>query len=161
MNKISVMVCNRKEAEHALLHDGMAVISIHTPGDEPADIRHPNDLVLHLCFSDISDPKLGTKLEIAAAENPGAIAMTMFSDQQARAVLDFVDAMMVRKITHFLIHCDAGLSRSPGVAVALNQIYNEDRNVPYRYQIFNTWVCNKILAAKNLVPFQRPEMFSM
>lgn len=150
---ISVMVCNRTEAEQAKLHDGTAVISIHTPGDEPADIKHHKDLVLHLCFSDIADPRVCARLEEENKKDP-TFKVTMFSDQQAQDVLDFVEKCTARGVFHFLVHCDAGISRSPGVAVALNQIYNDDRSVPYRYQLFNKWVYTKLLTIRNLPAFE-------
>ena len=151
---INVMVCSRKEAERAKLHDGVAVISIFTPGDTPADIKHHPDQVLPICFHDLSDPKLDGKtiVYLGKVDDTAPRAMNLCSAEQAREILAFVDNMIARGITNFVIHCDAGISRSPGVAVALKQIYNDDREIPYHYQLFNRWVYTRILEAKFMTP---------
>jgi len=49
-----------------------------------------------------------------------------FNAAMAREILDFVEAMWNR-VEAFLIHCEAGMSRSPAVAAALSRIhYNDD-----------------------------------
>ena len=163
MNKISVMVCNRKEAESAIFNKQVAIISLYTPGDTPAIIKQDDYQVLHLCCHDLDDPKReGQVISYGpAAEYRAPVTLSLFSDGQALQVIGFVEAMIAKGIKHFIVHCDAGISRSPGVAVALKIIYNYDRSVPYRYQLFNTLVCSRILKAKGLEPFQRPETFSI
>ena len=158
MNKINVIVCNRDEAEGFVFNKDMAVISIYTPSDTCAIINHPmKDQVLHLCFSDISNEKLIKRLQEGKPDLQ--YSFVLFTKEQAEELLTFVDKMIAMGVTQFLVHCDAGLSRSPGVAVALNQIYNGITEIPYRYQLYNTTVYRKIMEAKALEPLPKPDTF--
>jgi predicted protein tyrosine phosphatase len=48
----------------------------------------------------------------------------MFEPHHARAILAFINAYP--NAERIVVHCDAGLSRSPGVAAALAKIHNGD-----------------------------------
>ena len=67
-------------------------------------------------------------------------AMNTISEKQAKNILDFV-------INHidcdFFVNCDAGISRSTGVVVALELIFNS-RDVSNNYPYHNRFVKNKI-----------------
>ena len=64
----------------------------------------------------------------------------VISEVQAKQILDFVVKHIDKDI---FISCDAGLSRSPGVLVALEQIFNA-RDVSDAYPHHNRFVKNKI-----------------
>jgi len=64
----------------------------------------------------------------------------VISEVQAKQILDFVIQHIDKDI---FISCDAGLSRSPGVLVALEQIFNA-RDVSDAYPHHNRFVKNKI-----------------
>ena len=67
-------------------------------------------------------------------------AANVMKDKQAEQILDFV----IKNIEcDIFVHCDAGLSRSPGVVVALEEIFNA-RSVSYDYPHYNRYVKNKI-----------------
>jgi len=67
-------------------------------------------------------------------------AANVMKDKHAEQILDFVINNIECDI---FVHCDAGLSRSPGVVVALEEIFNA-RNVNDKYPHYNRYVKNKI-----------------
>jgi len=85
--------------------------------------------ILYLKFDDVE----GREAEIGSAAN-------VMQDKHAEQILDFA----VKHIDKDLfINCDAGLSRSPGVLVALEQIFN-GRDLSEDYRFHNKFVKNKI-----------------
>jgi predicted protein tyrosine phosphatase len=67
--------------------------------------------LLNMAFEDIEFPRLDTPPEL------------VFNRAMARRILDFV-ASMWPQVECFLIHCHAGMSRSPAVAAAIEHIYH-------------------------------------
>jgi len=61
-------------------------------------------------------------------------------DKHAEQILEFAVEHIDKDI---FINCDAGLSRSPGVLVALEQIFN-GRDLSYEHRFHNKFVKNKI-----------------
>ena len=118
------------------------VISIHTPGGTPNEFEKNfyRKEILRLCFDDFSDPRLDNLLR----QNDSRIRLIRRKD--AQAILDFVNFHTnYSSISDFLIHCDAGISRSPGVAVALNEIYNNDKEIPFAWRRYNSFVYRVIM----------------
>ncbi len=144
VNKLDVMVVCREEAEGAVFGADHAVISIYTPSDSPAQIRHPiPNQVLPIAFSDLRYE------HVSLAPIPFYPAK-VFTEDQANEIYAFVDKMLDQGVNHFLVHCDAGISRSPAVAVALRMVYNNDDGIPYRYRMFNPLVLDLMLKAKGI-----------
>lgn len=86
-----------------------AAISISTRGDFPVLSEDNRRGLLQLVFADTAEP-----------DRPDS-----FTPSLATEVLDFAEQMW--DVTDvFLIHCEAGLSRSPAVAAALSRIYYDD-----------------------------------
>lgn len=91
------------------------------------------------------------------------IAMTDF---QAQAIIGFVEGKL-DKVDFFIVHCEAGQSRSAGVAAALSKWINgEDwdyflnpKYTPnsYCYQIILKWVCPEKLAIKEVIYLKNAE----
>lgn len=69
--------------------------------------------------------------------------MIVFKEEMADKILKFVDEQIEKGVDTFLIHCDAGMSRSPGIAVALDEIYNEN-NKPFT-PLYNKFVYKTII----------------
>lgn len=87
-----------------------AIISISTPNDKPADIDTNNHSIvdiLQLSFVDADDDQKDMYPE-------GWI----YTNEQAQQVVDFV-LKNKDKIECLWVHCDAGVSRSAGVAAAI------------------------------------------
>ena len=82
-------------------------ISISDPLASPAMLSPGFAAVLRLAFSDI--------VAVQCAED------ILFSPEQASAIVEFVDRW--RHADRLVVHCHAGLSRSPGVALGLCDRY--------------------------------------
>jgi predicted protein tyrosine phosphatase len=137
MEKIELTVMNRGDAQNFIPSAPTTFISIYTPGDMPAGFpHHPNICgVLKIAFSDIN-----------ADEHPRLISM-LFNADQAKAIKDFVQASYDRGIRHFMVHCDGGISRSAGVASALDIVFNNAQLPRKEYISRNTLVERRILEA--------------
>lgn len=84
--------------------------------------------ILKLKFDDIA----GRDLEM--------MDMYAMQDEHAKKILDFA----IKYINYdIFVSCDAGISRSPGVVVALEQIFNS-QDVSDAYKYHNRFVKNKI-----------------
>lgn len=86
-----------------------AAISISTLGDFPVLSEDNREGLLQLVFADTADPA-----------RPDS-----FTASLATELLDFV-ANVWDRIEVLLVHCEAGMSRSPAVAAALCRIYYGD-----------------------------------
>jgi predicted protein tyrosine phosphatase len=106
-----------------------AAISINTTDDDFADLSEENRRgLLRLVFADTADPNRDD------AFNPAL----------AQELLEFVERMW-DEVEVFLIHCEAGLSRSPGVASALAKIYYDDESLWQTYCFPNQLVYRLLL----------------
>jgi predicted protein tyrosine phosphatase len=104
-------VQNRSSISKVSFSKPHVVISISNPGDAYADIVETNLIdVLYLFFDDIVTPM------------PGYVA---FNESHAIEILKFWNRYQ-NEVDLFIAHCNAGMSRSPGVIAALNKIYNND-----------------------------------
>lgn len=105
------------------------LISITSYGNTHPKLNSKWKHVLGLVFDDIE----GRDTDIGESSN-------VISDKQAKQILDFV-------IEHidcdFFVNCDAGISRSTGVVVALELIFNS-RDVSKDYPYHNRFVKNRI-----------------
>jgi len=78
-------------------------------------------------------------LQLAFADTADAERRDAFTTSLAAEVLDFVEQVWQR-VEVLLIHCEAGLSRSPSVAAALSRIYYGDDGPWFEYDFPNTLV---------------------
>lgn len=133
-------VYSRLGIEHTPAHEvPHAIVSIRSPGD-PAEVKlrtneHTKG-VLHLQFHDIDDLSPKDLEEVKAAgmdENLNLDPKTLFTEDMGRQVVQFVLAHKDH-VERFLVHCDAGLSRSPGAAAAIAVMVGQsDENFFKRY----------------------------
>ncbi len=117
------------------------IISIRTPGDERAEFNAGNSTIkdiLYLSFYDVS-----TETQDIFKGYP---AMT---DEDAIKIKDFVLKWKDR-IDTLWVHCDAGISRSAGVAAGIMDGIDEDSS-----QIFDSKMCfpNMLCYRKTLNAF--------
>ena len=107
-------------------------ISITDPG-KPLPFLSTHFLaVLRLAFSDITE----------AIDHPNYV---LFNERHAMEILWFVS--LWGKVDRIVIHCQAGVSRSPGIAAALCELFGwglpsrlQDRNAPG-----NRWVRDELI----------------
>ena len=87
--------------------------------------------VLRLAFTDIARP------------SPHAFDR-LFSDDDARQVIAFVQRWPTAE--RIVVHCMAGQSRSPGIALGLCELHGWDTgDLEQRYPLWNTWVRAELL----------------
>ena len=106
---MEVIIKNRIQAQKdsfQTLSGTVAIISINTPGDEPNRFAENSYIkgILYLSFNDIEEEW-----------EPG----TFMSDDDAEKIKNFIDCCMRDAIECLWVHCDAGVSRSAGVAAAI------------------------------------------
>jgi len=100
------LVLSREEAERYEPGKREICISIADPDADPARLSSRFAAVLRLNFTDII--QLGDPSDV------------LFSEDHARAIREFIEAWP--DATRIVVHCHAGVSRSPGVALGLCDI---------------------------------------
>jgi predicted protein tyrosine phosphatase len=100
------VVLSREDAERYEPRDREICISIADPDMEPAHLSSDFVAVLRLHFTDITE--LGEPSDV------------LFNEDHATAIREFIDAWP--DATRIVVHCHAGVSRSPGVALGLCDI---------------------------------------
>jgi len=109
----------------------VAVISIGCPGRvQPLfDINVLSTLYLDFDDIDSRTPCDDTKY-------------ILFNKDMAKEIFKFVDWCVENSKKELLIcvHCDAGISRSPAVALALIKIYNKAKTMPIEWNLYNRHV---------------------
>ena len=145
MPKINLTVLSREDAQVFSPIVPTAYVSIYTPDCEPAHFQPLATIcgVLKICFDDMSDERLrGERFG-----EPWNRPMGIISEIQAMEIHNFVQAQIDRGITNFMVHCDAGISRSPGVAAALDVVFNHAENIRPGWERYNRLVYSKVLEA--------------
>jgi predicted protein tyrosine phosphatase len=110
------VVYSRLQAIRMDLREPHAVISIHDPGSEPPAIPESAFLrgVLRLSFHDLD----------RAGGREDAV---LFTPGHAHEILDFLGRVR-GEVEALVVHCEAGISRSAGVAAALSRaLFDADR----------------------------------
>lgn len=110
-----VDVHNREQAESLEPIEGTVVISISGPG-RPAHLKDGWEDVLHLEFDDVVKP------------HSAVPDLVLFSQTHVDKVHAFVEKH-VEAGKDFVIHCDAGVSRSVAVGMYVNEVYGGDLNL--------------------------------
>jgi predicted protein tyrosine phosphatase len=100
------LVLSRDEAERYEPGKSEICISIADPEADPAQLSRRFAAVLRLNFTDIIE--MGEPSDV------------LFSQDHARAIREFIDDWP--DATRIVVHCHAGMSRSPGVALGLCDI---------------------------------------
>jgi len=100
------VVLSREDAERYEPSERDICSSIADSDAEPAQLSSDFVAVLNLSFTDIIER--------------GEPSDVLFSEDHARAIREFIDAWPDAK--RIVVHCHAGVSRSPGVALGLCDI---------------------------------------
>ena len=132
---LNVVVSNRSKSESFRpdTTERWAAISIFTPGDSPAELVGFVK-VIHLCFDDVCSSMPNT---------------TRFTPQMAEQTWAFVDEILDADIPNLLVHCDAGMSRSPGMAIAIDEIVNGSTTRAAQHPYYNSLVYRSMVNEKN------------
>jgi predicted protein tyrosine phosphatase len=100
------VVLSRENAERYQPRQDEICISIADPDAEPARISSDFVAVLRLHFTDVLEQ--------------GEPTDVLFSSDHAKEIIEFIDSWPDAK--RVVVHCNAGVSRSPGVALGLCDI---------------------------------------
>ena len=124
---MNFVVTDRSGIEDGVLvRSSYIVISIHDTYSSPAKVKQQSGLraVLQLAFDD------------AEPTNSAALpkALTLMTREQAKSIWEFVEHHM-DTVGAVVVHCEAGVSRSPAVAAALcKSMGGNDRKFWREYQ---------------------------
>lgn len=124
---MNIVVMSRREIENMVFDHPCVVISISEPGFDDACIKGNSKVqdILRLQFHDTEGGKI---IGFGGDQEPEALReMTM---EQGLQVVDFIEKWRDRVGTIY-VHCHAGMSRSPGVAVAICQMLRQRSNQFY------------------------------
>jgi predicted protein tyrosine phosphatase len=100
------VVLSRDDAERYEPREREICISIADPDADPATLSSNFAAVLRLSFTDIIER--------------GEPSDVLFSEDHAQAIREFIDTWP--DAMRIVVHCHAGMSRSPGVALGLCDI---------------------------------------
>jgi predicted protein tyrosine phosphatase len=137
----SILVCSRSKAMLFRSHKPWAVISISTESGDFPKLDETNRLgILKLQFWDIANP---SKLQLECQDPK------LFSIDQAQEVIEFAE-FALKETSTLMVHCEAGMSRSPAVAAAISFIHwgPEAARDYFRVYMPNGYVYKTILEAK-------------
>lgn len=129
----TVLFCSQKEAQARPACPSWAVISITGSCTYPTNLKDGWERVLRLEFDDID-----------IEEEP----YQMFTEQQAREVIAFVQDCTLCGIDGILVHCHAGVSRSAAVSKWIADRYLLP--FPSSYMLYNKHVY-KVLREEHML----------
>lgn len=122
------LTANRSDVKTLIADKTCALISITTSNGIHPDVMPGWGAIYRIRFDDIDKPTRDFKL---------------FTEEMAHGILDFV---MGLQQTTVVVNCDAGVSRSTGVVLALERIFNKT-HVGSTYKLHNRFVATLILKA--------------
>jgi len=128
------MVLSRDEIRHFQIEEKHIVISIRDPNSKRARLPklYSRLAILDLEFSDLDE------------HLPSESFYILFTKEDAKKILNFYNKYK-DKIEIVVCQCEAGISRSAGVAAALSKIYNEEDEIYFKRFIPNKRVYRTIL----------------
>ena len=141
---MQIVVSSRDRVKNYIQEEEHAVISIRDPEGEKATFP-PNPCriaVLYLKFHDWDD-KQKIKFEVFYEES--AKQMIFFSKKDAKRIVKFVKKY--QHLSLLICQCEAGISRSAGVAAALNKCINGSDEYYYKNYVPNSLVYRMVMNA--------------
>ena len=138
---LALQVLDRDHVRSCSHAEPYAIISITDPHFKHP-VPMPSDFcraVLRLTFSDVYEREAHLK-----ATSRHIVA---FTSEMAQQVATFVQEQYGQGTRLIVVHCEAGMSRSAGVATALSQFYNRDETFFLVHYRPNSWVRKLVLEA--------------
>ncbi len=154
---MKIKVLSRQSMEEFKSDENHIVISISDPNSEKVKIISKPIDILSLQFHDM-DKILVKRKNCKICDGTGKskifnnercyncidMDITFFNELNAEKILDFVSTYAL-DIDLIVIHCEAGISRSAGVAGALALIYNKEDQYYFDNYLPNMLVYRKII----------------
>lgn len=135
------VILNKSKAERLSYTDyssDKVIISIRTPGDKKAEFDSNNKTIKDILYLEFYDISYNSQ-EIFKGYEP-------MSDEDAIKIKDFV-LKWKDKVDTIWVHCDAGISRSAGVAAGILESLGEDNSYIFDSKMYfpNLLCYSKIL----------------
>lgn len=135
------VILNKSKAERLSYTDYSSdevIISIRTPGDKKAEFDSNNKTIKDILYLEFYDISYNSQ-EIFKGYEP-------MSDEDAIKIKDFV-LKWKDKVDTIWVHCDAGISRSAGVAAGILESLGEDNSYIFDSKMYfpNLLCYSKIL----------------
>jgi predicted protein tyrosine phosphatase len=124
---------NRQQVRQLIGDSTCALISITVATGTHPDLIGTWGAVYRIKFDDVDRTNY----------QQSTMTFKLFSEEQADGILDFVIAADPPVL---VINCDAGMSRSTAVMVALEQIFNK-KVIAGNWPLHNRWVATTLLKA--------------
>ena len=137
---MKIMIAMRVEVQRLLdervMDHRVAIISITDTTKDVVkfDVEKHSCMFLPVAFHDLDKPEPG----------PG---MMLITDEISDNIARFVDEAVENNVKVLLIHCTAGVSRSPGVGAAVSQFYFGESGDYFKRYVPNMLVYRKVLEA--------------
>lgn len=129
--------CSRQEAEKCNYTSKHVHICITTP-------RHADVVLscgcaqLNLSFHDLDPEAIIRSAKALGMPVPTHLIEQCFTKDHARKIIQFVES--TQDDSTIIVNCDAGLSRSPGVVLALRQFYGGNTQECYTKAFPNHYI---------------------
>ena len=140
-----LFISDFKAAQHFKPPQPWAIISISTRPTDFVPLETENRIgVLQLAFADINHDNVDIWDDTPADKKQ---FMLPFTDEQADLILRFMTSMQKQGAEMLLVHCEAGISRSPGVGAALCELSECNLSLKALYKLYypNASVKSRIL----------------
>ena len=130
--KIQITWWSQQQALMIKHHDNGCMISIYTTYDLLHKFNNPWKWFWQAAFHDSDGFS-------------SSLYYPPISDTQAKSLFKFISKIEEREITHVYVHCDAGVSRSAGIARFVADYYKSD--FPSNYSQYNKTVYRSLVEA--------------
>ena len=139
-------VRNKGTARNFVCDSPWACISISTHEGEWPELKGIDNRVgvLRVAFADVANPN-----------TDGIPKEAIFNHEMAGLLLNFYNLMEQQGVEVMMIHCEAGISRSAGVAAALSKIHEGDDS--YYFSSRGPYLPNSLVYRRMLEVHYTPE----
>jgi predicted protein tyrosine phosphatase len=140
--RVDLLVLSRAEAATVAPDEPYILVSVTDPNSDAATFAQSSHLraVLRLQFHDIAGV---TNPILKPFADSNEVAM---SDEDGSSVVAFVRRFVPNEAQFVVVHCEAGISRSAGIAAAVSKIWNGADNFYFERYLPNSWVYRQVLA---------------
>ena len=144
---MKILVMGRKSAEQFKSTENYVMISITSPYSPQANIELKEPLmgILRLSFHDWNEKE---KEIVEKTNSIESKKMIYFNKEMAQEILLFV-MCYIKYVDLIVVHCEAGISRSAGVAGAIAKCFCGDDSYYFKHYIPNTLVYKTIVETWN------------
>jgi predicted protein tyrosine phosphatase len=127
-----IIILSERDAQAYVPSGREVCISVTGPHHPVPPLSEQFTAILRVAFSEIARP----------IDLPDYV---LFNDQHARQILAF--AKRWRDADRLIIHCQAGLSRSPGIAIGLCELFSwcNISDLEQKHSMANAWVRRELV----------------